>query len=53
MDENRYLYLRTKDVQYANDGNPFAEPINVYSNITNGYGIFGSYSVATYTIILE
>ena len=25
-------------------GNPFVEPVQVYENITNGYGIFAGYS---------
>ncbi len=35
-----YLYERTRSVYEQNTGNPFAEPIQVFSNIQEGYGIF-------------
>lgn len=35
-----YKYLKTYNYASNNSGNPFAEPINVYTNIVNGYGIF-------------
>lgn len=50
LSEEYYQYLVTnKAYQNAND-NPFAEPVQVYSNITNGLGIFGSQSEALITI---
>lgn len=42
--EASYLYSLQAERQQYNDGNPFAEPVQVYSNIENGLGIFGSYS---------
>lgn len=39
-----FLYLKSIDLQSYNDGGPFMEPVPVYNNINNGYGIFGSYS---------
>lgn len=53
VDEARYRYLRSKEIQSNNEGNPFAEPINVYSNVVNGYGIFASYSTDTYRFIIK
>jgi Domain of unknown function (DUF4249) len=42
--ESLYLYLETS-VDYDNaSGNPFAEPVRVYSNMPGGMGIFGGYS---------
>ncbi len=35
-----YLYERTYGVYRQNAGNPFAEPVQVFSNIQEGYGIF-------------
>lgn len=38
-----YLYYKTKLVQLASDPT-FSEPSKIYTNINNGYGIFGSVS---------
>ncbi|MFK8044647.1 MAG: DUF4249 domain-containing protein [Crocinitomicaceae bacterium] len=48
-----FTYSVTKSIYLNNQGNPFAEPVSVYSNITNGYGIFGSASVHSDTLIFE
>ncbi|RNI31533.1 DUF4249 domain-containing protein [Rufibacter latericius] len=45
-----YLYERSKD-NYEED-NPFAEPLNLHSNIRNGYGNFGGITVTKYRINL-
>ena len=39
--ENVYLHNRAMELQEETDDNPFAEPVQHYSNIANGYGIFG------------
>lgn len=39
-----YLYKKTLNKYYNSNGNPFAEPVRVYSNVENGMGIFGAYS---------
>jgi len=42
-DENYYRYHKTvQDANYQ-EGNPFAEPIIIHSNIENGAGCFGAY----------
>ncbi len=46
-----YLYAKSLSLFAYNDGDPFAEPVQVYSNIENGYGIFGAYSTAKQTIL--
>lgn len=38
--EEYFKYLKSYRYASINSGNPFAEPTNVYTNITNGYGIF-------------
>ncbi|WP_207435254.1 DUF4249 domain-containing protein [Sabulibacter ruber] len=45
-----FLYERSKD-NYTED-NPFAEPLNLYSNIQNGYGNFGGITVTKFRIRL-
>jgi hypothetical protein len=36
-----FLYGKSLDLNNDVSGNPFAEPNSMYTNITNGYGIFG------------
>lgn len=38
-----YNYKETLALQSSINNNPFAEPVSVYSNIRNGYGIFAGY----------
>lgn len=45
-----YRYQQTASLQQSLNGDPFAEPVPVYSNIQNGYGIFGAYQQATKTV---
>lgn len=40
-----YLYLTGLQRQQNSSGNPFAEPVQVYSNVLNGFGIFGGSSI--------
>ncbi|KAA3640405.1 MAG: DUF4249 family protein, partial [Bacteroidetes bacterium] len=40
LSKDGYLYLRSLEDYYNSEGNPFAQPATVYSNIENGYGIF-------------
>jgi hypothetical protein len=45
-------YLSLRRYKDAN-GNPFAEPVQVYSNITDGFGIFGGTATYRDTIWIE
>jgi len=45
--EDFFKYIRSNNNYDVSGVNPFAEPSNIYSNITNGYGFFTAYSVAT------
>ncbi len=36
-----FLHEKSIDLNFETSGNPFAEPNSLYTNITNGYGIFG------------
>jgi hypothetical protein len=38
--EDYYRYTTTAQLQFENAGNPFAQPVSVYTNIKNGFGIF-------------
>lgn len=44
MSEDYYKYEKTYIKQVGNKTNPFASVIEVYSNITNGVGIFAGYN---------
>ncbi|WP_234364346.1 DUF4249 family protein [Lunatibacter salilacus] len=37
--ESYYQYHTTSDLQDWNEGDPFAQPVQVFSNIPNGLGI--------------
>ena len=44
IDPSYYFYSVSKQKYYQTDGNPFAEPVQVYNNIENGFGILSAYS---------
>lgn len=46
-----YRYLTSKNLQENIANDPFSEPVQVYSNIQNGLGIFAGYS--TSVLVLE
>ncbi len=50
-----YTYLKSLNVYYETGGadDPFVEPVVIYSNVDNGYGILGGYSqdTAGFTLI--
>lgn len=50
ISEVYYRHLRSALLQKTTDDNPFAEPVRIYSNIENGYGIFAGYSVRTFEL---
>ncbi len=49
-DEATYKYMVSSSLQRMTGFIPFAEPVMVYSNVPNGYGIIGSYSVVVKSI---
>jgi hypothetical protein len=42
-DENYYKYMTTRESASNNEGNPFAEPSAVFSNVEGGLGVFAGY----------
>ncbi len=50
VSENYYRHLRSALLHKTTDDNPFAEPVRVYSNVENGYGIFAGYSAQTFKL---
>jgi hypothetical protein len=45
--EAYFKYMKSYKFATSNADNPFSEPTNVYTNVTNGYGIFGIVSSDT------
>jgi hypothetical protein len=44
LSKDYYKYKITSLLQDFTSGDPFAQPVKVYNNITNGFGIFAGYS---------
>lgn len=53
LDEPYFRYHEAIQRQNATDGNPFAEPVIISSNITGGIGCFGAYNRTKLTITLK
>jgi hypothetical protein len=49
-DDSYYYFRRSLNLYTKNKGNPFAEPVKVFSNVLNGHGIFAGYSSNRYLI---
>jgi len=52
LDKEVYKFVASYNKYKASLGNPFAEPVNIYTNIENGLGIFGSFNKNSFTIPL-
>lgn len=50
MDYNYYMYSESLDNYNHNPSNPFSEPSFVYTNIDNGLGVVGGYSLYRFYI---
>lgn len=44
ISKDYYLYAKSYQMNRISAGNPFAEPVQVYSNVNNGIGVFAGYS---------
>ena len=51
IDRASFQFWRDEETQGSNNGNPFANPAPVTSNIKDGLGVWGGYSVTYDTII--
>lgn len=52
LSKDYYQYLITSNLQKDSGGDGFSEPVQVYSNIKNGYGIFGAYQTTPLQFVL-
>ncbi|MBU0764328.1 MAG: DUF4249 domain-containing protein [Bacteroidetes bacterium] len=48
-----YRYFRSYSFYQGAYQDPFAEKVQIFSNIENGFGIFGGYGVSEFTITVE
>lgn len=48
-----YRYVVSYSAYEEAHGNPFSEPVQVFSNINGGFGIFSGYSTATYPLVIR
>jgi hypothetical protein len=52
-DEHYYRYHQSLNNNYNTDGNPFAEPVLLYSNMNGGLGVFASYNRNTVSMPIK
>ena len=45
MTRDMYRYWVTRNLQELTSEDPFAEPVQIHSNMSNGYGVFAGYNV--------
>ncbi len=53
LSEDYFKYKLSLEKYQETAGDPFAQPVQVYSNVENGFGIFGGYSVYRDTLFFE
>ncbi len=53
ISKDYYMYMKTLSAHYSANGDPFAEPVFVYSNVENGMGIFAGYTQTVDSIKLD
>jgi len=51
LSADMYYYLRSIEAQEYSDNMIFTEPVPIYSNVDNGFGVFGGYSNSEIEII--
>ena len=53
LSRDQYLYQSSLQHFNSTNGNPFAQPVQVYGNVQNGFGIFSGYNLAVDSIPLQ
>lgn len=53
VSESYYKYVASYQNWRQSNGDPFSQPVQVYNNISNGYGIFAGYSSALHIVNLD
>lgn len=52
IDPSYFLYVKSYESYREAHGNPFSEPVQVYTNVKGGYGIFSGSSSSTYKLVV-
>lgn len=52
VDKSFYKYVVSNEAYQAAHNNPFAEPVQVFTNINGGFGIFSGYSFSSQSLLL-
>lgn len=52
IDPSYYLYAVSNEAYQGAHGNPFSEPVQVYTNVSGGYGIFAGSSAARFPLVI-
>lgn len=50
LSKDYYNYFETRQLQDIRNGDPFAQPVIVHTNIVNGAGIFAGFSQSVFTL---
>ncbi len=53
MSEDMFTFWQTADRQRDAANDPFSEPVQVYSNMSNGFGIFAGYRVQVFPVTID
>lgn len=53
IDLTHYKFWRSFETQAVNNGNPFAAPTSIFTNINGGLGIWGGYSPSYDTLVAQ
>lgn len=48
--KDHFRFMKSFSIYWSTDENPFAEPVNVFTNVQNGYGVFSAYTKVTDTL---
>jgi hypothetical protein len=51
--EEYFQYIKDLNLYSKNYGNPLADPVMVYSNVSGGYGMFSGAAISSYSVIFE
>jgi len=53
VDKSYYDYAVSYQKYFSARNNPFTEPVQVYSNVTDGYGLFSAYNCARKEFVVD
>lgn len=53
INKDFYQYVRSYSAYQNTNGNPLAEPVNIMTNVNNGFGFFSAYSTVKDSVIID